>query len=193
MEESSLQDQVVLKPSIWKLLGLFLAAFVFVILGVVVIISDANLNTKLLGGYLCVIFFGGGALLILYKLILRKPTLIVSSYGIYPNYLSKSMRKWIPWKDIKKIGKSMQVIPADEYVTKQKYLVIYLKNPEKYDFERHFSNELAEDISSSLLSSIPDVLKRNLYIPSILLPYSIDKVLERIKKYPVEIIDDLSA
>ena len=186
------EEQLILKPSIIKMLLILLLCFGFAISGIFLLRSNADFRIKLLGGYLNIVFFGGGSLFLLYKLLFRKPTLIISSYGVYPNCLLKDIKKWIPWQDIEKIGTSQQNIYARRIsiytgrpATTQKYLVIYLKNPQKYNFEKYISKETGERIATAFENSIR--IKGDVYISDIMLPYSIDKVLLLFKKYPVKI------
>jgi len=190
------KDEVVLKPGIFKMFLYFLMCFCFVLIGVFIIKSDADLFTKIIGGYGCIIFFGIGSLMFLCKLVSTAPTLIISSKGIYTNWsLFKELRKWIPWDEIEKIGKTKQNIDAKGAMVSQEYLVIYLKNPKKFNFnnEKGDSKNIFKKIIGNSMgyynSNIG--LKGDLYIPSSTLNHSLEEVLLILKKYPVKIEKNL--
>jgi hypothetical protein len=141
-----------------------------------------------------VVFFGGGAVFFLYKIILRKPTLVINSKGIYPTYLWKDIRQLVLWEDIEKIGLLQQIIKSvGKYhsTTKYYHMAIYLKNPEKYNFEKYLSKETADRISSMLGGKYGEGIKADLLVPSTLLPYKIEKILDTLSNYPVKIDKEL--
>lgn len=188
-----MKDQAVLEPPILKLVGLFLLGILFSVgsLFLILYVHDFSFVEKamLAPG---VVFFGAATILILYKIIFRKPTLIISSKGIYPGLLFNA--KWIPWKDIKKIDRvkfewntryffTVSRIPIfGRTRLKQDYIVIHVKNPKRYNLNKYLSKRTGQKIAS-ILTSGEVKIKGDLYIPPVLLPYSLDKTLKILDKY----------
>jgi len=191
MQTNNPEKEIILKPSVLKLILLLLGSSAFVVAGIFFILSDLNLKIKLFAGYLNILFFGCGMILSLYKLIFRKPTLIVSSKGIYLNNLIGKQKQWVPWNDIKKIGRSQQNINVGLTSTKQMYLVIYLKDPQKYDFNKFITKEDAENIAKKFGAEYKEGIKGDVYVSAILLP-PLDQVLENLRKFPVEVDEALN-
>lgn len=178
--EDQTNESIILKPNIWKLLAVFFVCLLFSAGALVLLVfrqHQFSMADKFIG-YLSFLFFGFGTVLFLYKLITRKPTLIITSKGLFPSYLIKSAQQLILWEDILKVDK----VSVARYRNIQYYLAIYLKNPEKYSFDRYISKQISDGIRKSLGGLASDGIKGDLYIPSILLPMRIEKVLEILKK-----------
>lgn len=161
-------EKTELKPNFWTMFLYFLVCAAFVVGAIFIINSDANQKTKILGGYMGLILFGLGGIVFFYKAVIRKPTLTIDSEGIYPNFLRQSIRQLIPWKEISKIGIARQTISTYRATVKEKYLVIYLKNPDNFNFNKTITKEGAEKFASYLGNTL--IMKGDLYISLRLLP-----------------------
>ena len=91
----------------------------------------------LIVGYACVIFFGTGVLIFIFKLFDNKPGLLIDDQGITINPSSFS-NSFIKWSDIEKFG----ILN----ISRTKLILIYLKNPE--DFINSQTNSLKRKVAS---------------------------------------------
>jgi len=186
------KNEIIFQTPRLKMFLYFLICSGFVLIGAFILKYEADFYTKLIGGYLNIFFFGIGSLTFLYKLIFARPILIISSKGIYTNwFFFKELRKWIPWNEIERIGKNKQNIETKGARINQEYLVIYLKNPEKFDFNYETSdskNILKKIIGTSIgYFKSNNGLKGDLYIPPSILANSLEEGLLILEKYPVKI------
>lgn len=109
--------------SLRKLLLLLLASLVFVACGVWMVRDPgADEVEVILGGWLCIIFFGLCAIAFLAQLVLPKPRLTIDSCGI--TWTQRSDRT-IPWSNIEDVD--MLTVGRS-----QRYLVLWLSEPERY-------------------------------------------------------------
>ena len=145
-------------------------------------------------GLIALIVFGTGGLFLFYSSL--KPSLIINDEGICPNFLMKSLRRMILWKDIQKIVVVEQRISVLFFTTTEHYLSIKLKNPDQYGFNKYITKKSAEkvinrlDRALSLRRPKKTKLEYDIYVPSILLP-SKKKMQEIFKQFPVEVKDKI--
>ncbi|CAM4442031.1 STM3941 family protein [Paenibacillus tarimensis] len=100
------EREIVEYPSTGKLLKLLLASLVFVALGAVFIVVGTSEEDRSLGmtlaGIVTVAFFGACLLYFVYRLINRKPSLIINDEGIEDNSSYTGGGK-IRWEEIREI------------------------------------------------------------------------------------------
>ncbi len=126
-------DQTEIPTSKLKVTLLFFISIVFVTGGIEFIIhpqtfTDSGLYHRpgfeiLLVGYVCVIFFGAGAVIAIVKLLSNKPGLLIDNKGITINPGSFS-ESFIEWSNIESF------VIKDIYRTK--IITVYLKNPKQF-------------------------------------------------------------
>jgi hypothetical protein len=179
------QPKMEIRPGILKLFFTSLLFAAFVIGGIFVLSTSDDTMTRWLGGYLNILFFGGGGAFLIYR-ALSRPTMIVSSSGIVPTSVPHLSSQLIPWEDIQKIGMARQRILGYRTSTKQDYLAIYLKDAEKYDLKRIQANKAVTSVLRAIGNKM-GVNRNAIYTASILLPKSVKKTLELFKDYPVHI------
>jgi len=174
-------QEIILRPSLKKVWWVLLVSILFTIILTFSLVDDTSTQEKIIDGF-GILFFGGIGVFFLYKLVSREPTMIINSKGVYPSFLRKSIERFIPWEDIKKVSHAKQIIRS---AGTNEFLVIHLKNPEAYNFNDLIDKEHGLEIAKKL-SHITNI-KGDLYIPSIMLPHSVKKTLEIFKKYPVTV------
>ena len=139
-------DQMEIPISKLKVTLLFFISIVFVIGGIEFIIhpktfTDSGLYHRpgfeiLLVGYVCVIFFGAGAIIAIVKLVSNKPGLLIDNKGITinPGSFSKS---FIEWSSIENFG--------IKDISRTKMIMVYLKNPEEFisQLNNNFKRKMA--------------------------------------------------
>ena len=107
-----------------KKLLLLLGTSLLFVAGGAWIVRDpgADLVEVVLGGWLCIVFFGLGATVLLAQLVLPLPRLTIDSYGITWTQRSDATIPWTAIKDVDMltIGRS------------QRYLVLWLTEPERF-------------------------------------------------------------
>lgn len=209
-----MEPVIKIKPSlsnIFSLLPTLLGLLVFAILGYFL------RNMPFFIGWLSLIFFGGGFVLMTGMLIINfiYPTLQLDKIGMIPGfidlrYFSSNARKKILWEDVEKIsvGKSEVItnisnwsryLPWKKSTTTSTssnfdYLTIFLKYPEKYnlpDSPQMYNKEKEAALSMQGIA-VNSVAKFNnmghLNISGMLLPRKdLQRIIEAFKKYPVKI------
>ncbi len=128
-------EEKIIKLSKIKLFFAISASLLFVILGLWLILIDSetiesfrryNYPPVVHGaGVVLVLFFSFAGIMVLKKIFDQKPGLIFSSMGIIDNSSGMSDNILIPWSDISGIN-------VCHGAQKQKFLVVLLKNPDKY-------------------------------------------------------------
>lgn len=130
----SLEEKII-KLSKIKLFFAISASLLFVILGLWLVLIDSetiesfrryNYPLVVHGvGIVLVLFFSFTGIMTLKKIFDQKPGLIFNSMGIIDNSSGISDNLLIPWSDISGIN-------VYHGAQKQKFLVVLLKNPDKY-------------------------------------------------------------
>ena len=126
-----MNDRVEIELSKRKIILLFIAGVVFVIIGCWGAVKPEDFISPIfrnpgvirISGIAGVSFFGVGIVFIARKLFDNKPGLIIDRYGITNNTNVTSMGL-IEWNDITRIEKKQ--------VMSTKFLILYTDNPEKY-------------------------------------------------------------
>ena len=125
------EEQIEIPLSKNKLFFTLFGAIGFVLIGLWFLISPPISSTQIFGissiysivGFISVLFFGLGAVIIFRKISDEKAGIIINSQGIIDNSSGVSAGL-IPWKDIQEI-KVAQVM-------NQKFLMLIVKNPQDY-------------------------------------------------------------
>jgi hypothetical protein len=94
-------QQIVIPISKTKMIFLLLICFGFAYAGIYMITHSADIIGKVIG-YACLIFFGGGSLMGLYRLFQNKPGIILNNDDIV--YDTNSQEGFISWNDIDNIS-----------------------------------------------------------------------------------------
>lgn len=114
-----------------KMLATFFGATLFVILGAWFLINPPQISNRVFGnptlifatGLTSVIFFGAIAIIIIRKMMDKRPGLIINKEGIIDNSSGVSAGL-IPWNDIENITVTK--------VMSQRFLMIHVRNPQDY-------------------------------------------------------------
>lgn len=112
-----------------KMMASGVGAFLFVVLGCLLIINTINNPDQIIplvvkvGGSISIVFFGGVLIVIIIKLLDKKPAMVIDENGILDNASGVSAGL-ITWKDI--------THTRIEQVMNNRFLIIYTTNPEKY-------------------------------------------------------------
>ena len=146
------EDQIIIPFSKIKLTLMFLGSLMFVVLGLIFIISPTYLlrhekpNSILLFsvGLTSVMFFGMTLIYLLGRIINNKPGLIITKNGIIDNSGGVSIGQ-IYWSEIKDISIYEIKIPSRLIITKR-LIKIKVKNPQK------FINRQSNYINKKILS-----------------------------------------
>ncbi len=91
-----MNEEFVIKTSVWKTILYLMVCLLFVIAGVF-IIFDSNSLTKTIAGVLCIGFFGFGFFVLLYQVLNRRPRILIDEKGITDRMLGIGR---INWEDI---------------------------------------------------------------------------------------------
>ena len=112
-------DNLIVKNSKIKLVGLLLASIVFVVAGIW--IAQVGSPGKGIVGYICASFFALGIPVSLFQIFDHRPKLVIDSLGI-------DDKRWgigkIPWSEITNFNV--------RNIETQEFLCLYLENEEKY-------------------------------------------------------------
>jgi hypothetical protein len=128
MMESTDNDCVAVPLRKWKLLGLGLLAALFVA-GCVWIVGFPGSRrwppavADVAVGIVGIVFFGGGLVAIVWKLLDGKPGLVVDAEGFHDNSSAISAG-WVAWHEVLAITTS--------YVAGEQLITIHVRDPEKY-------------------------------------------------------------
>lgn len=96
---------------------------------------------------------------------------VVSHEGLYPSYVAPEYRTMIPWSNIERFGEAVAQMRGN----KMRYLAVYLRTPQD------FQNPMAQATDRALSQLLSDGGTAQLYIPSIMLPESVEKVVARLE------------
>jgi hypothetical protein len=117
------EDRIIVYPSRWKLVLLALGSLVFVFLCALIVLGWFGADFSLLvlvAAYVGVPFFSLCFVYWAYRLLRRKPSLVVDERGIYDN-ASAIGAGWLGWEEIKEMyvfeyqGQTMLgIVPEDE-------------------------------------------------------------------------------
>ncbi|WP_277017047.1 STM3941 family protein [Flavobacterium lindanitolerans] len=129
MDTSS--ETIIIKLSRKKMILALLGSFLFVIMGIWMVVSHKEMNSiflkfplaVLILGILSILFFGFLAILIIKKLSSQTDGLIISSEGITDNSSAISAG-FIPWTEITAI--------TETSYAGQAFVIIVIKNPEEF-------------------------------------------------------------
>lgn len=124
-------EQIEIPLSKSKMTLTFIGSLTFVAIGIWLLVKQPEFKNPILGhpnvvfivGIVSILFFGLIAILVFRKFFDKKPGLIINQQGIFDNS-SGVAAGLIPWTDIQEITISQ--------VMSQKFLMIIVKNPEKY-------------------------------------------------------------
>ena len=125
------QQEIIIRISKTKILGLFGLSLCFVILGIWIAFYAPDVKVEILNsdllkksvGFLSILFFGFMGVLILKKLFENKIAIRISSEGIY-EYSTVINNGLIKWENIEKIE------PIKVYT--QKFIRIIVNNPQDF-------------------------------------------------------------
>jgi hypothetical protein len=128
-------------------------------------------------GGLVALFMASAIVWFLFKINPFKPSIIINSIGILAAY--KKGSKIIPWTEIRQIEKFTQIIPQLSKTAfiplKQAYLVIYTEPKDSTYYDEGYGGSRMENIMKRL--------DKNLYVPSSMLPYKVDRVVTLLNAY----------
>lgn len=159
---------------LWKKLGIVFLAALFVVGG---ILGAVN-GSYLLGGLLAT-FFGAIGIIVLFA---PRTSLVVDGEGISPKTTlwSRELVK-IPWSQIKNISIATVSIPTVGGIQKQRYLAIYLHDPDY--LQRSGIEEIGKAIDELVGNKYADDGgTAQVYIPATRLPgFSLEKTVAEIK------------
>lgn len=118
-------DTLVIRSATRKYLVALLGSLAFVVAGILVLLAQAPEESPrtlaILGAWLCIIVFGGGALVFVSRLMDPRPRVVVDSRGILDRTLGVGL---IPWSDIKAAYRSS--------IGSQDAILLELRDPETY-------------------------------------------------------------
>ncbi len=154
-----------------KQIGLFLASLIFVYIGYLIINEEIRIRrmspeTTVFWGYLGIVFFGCGGVLILADILISKPALIINSNGIKNNshvgggYL-------IRWGNIK----TLKIIS----INKQRMIKIDLKDNNEIYSQVNF-------IARNWMKVNGRFMGTPTFIPAVMIKMNLDDVLEIIRE-----------
>ncbi len=177
-------NTLVLKQPLWKRVALLIAAAIFVVGGVYIILAGNYLL-----GILCTGFFGACGILMLLKP--SRVVLTADAEGIVPTFvLPKGSVTKIPWSMVDKI----YIATARMGSNKQHYLAITLHDPEFLT-----RNSTAQQIGAAMNQMIGSKMVDDggvaqIYIPAAALPgWSVGKIVEQLNELrPVPITSGLN-
>jgi hypothetical protein len=172
---------IVLKPKKGRSL-LFLIAFLALAwLGCYLSLFETQVDSSAWVGALISFLMAAPILWYLYKTNPFKASVIISTEGINLVYLKN--KKLILWNDIQSLEKFTQLVPqvskAAFIPLKQEYLVIYTEPKDPNYNESGYGQNRMKNILMRL--------DKNLYVPSIYLPYKVDKVIALIHDYKMRL------
>lgn len=93
-------------PSVGRLLLVALGALMFVVMGVYLCFGDRS-GPAVLGGVLSILFFGVCLLYVLWRLIVRRPAVVLDNTGLYDNASGVSAGH-LAWNEISQIMVTFQ-------------------------------------------------------------------------------------
>ncbi|OGX60574.1 MAG: hypothetical protein A2189_05110 [Paenibacillus sp. RIFOXYA1_FULL_44_5] len=116
------QQEIILYPSTGKLLRAILLSVLFVAAGVFVLETQTLWiwDILVIPG---ILFFGAGMLILLYRLINKKPSHVINEEGIWFNP-SRSNKEQIKWEDIQNL--------TIQQISRQRFIGIDLHNMEQF-------------------------------------------------------------
>ncbi len=159
------------RQNLWKRVVSLGASALMVIVGgalaVMPLDTDDTLLLRICGYVLIAIsLFGFYA-----SLTKSRTVFVVSHEGIYPSYVAAEYRAMIPWSNIERFGEAVAQMRGN----KMRYLAFYLRTPQD------FQSPMAQAADSALSKLVSDGGTAQLYIPSIMLPESVEKVVARLE------------
>ena len=170
------EETVVLKSNRAKILVSIVVWLLVVLLSVFLISHPKGISfIAVVCGWVLLPYSITYLFLSIYHLISPPSVLIISAEGVFPSCQPKEEQKLILWPDIEKIT----IRESSAYNNKHlKFLVINLKNPQKYNFHQ----KVAGTVLGEFLKSQP---KGHLYVAEQRLPASAEDAINILRKYPV--------
>ena len=125
------QEPIEISPGKFKNALLAVISVIFVLGGILILATGKDIKIAILG----IIFFGAAGTMPAYRLLARKPTLIIDDKSLTINTFRHTMK--IPWKDITQIEALLHTIlglggKIPPFI-KNHVLAIHVNNPEKYN------------------------------------------------------------
>lgn len=161
---------VTFRQNLWKRVFQAVSCALLIALGVVVLViatGEQNILMQGLGVLMIIFFLYAG-----YKaLTSSRIALIASAEGIMPMYLAPENRTLIPWSNIERMEKAVQSVKS----SKTSYLAFYLREPLPQEGEKMAM------MRRVLGGSMSDGAIADAYVPEILLPEKVEKVIERLE------------
>ena len=167
---------LVLKQPLWKKVGIFIIAVIFVAIGFLMLWNGEYLWGTIIAG-----FFG---LCAVYPMFRSRIALVADGEGITPtSALKKGSTLKIPWNKIQNIAVATQTIKTGRQIIpqKHKFVAIYLNDPNFAD-----AQPLLQQLSSEITNSagglgLDDGGKAQIYIPRVMLPCSAEEAVQKLK------------
>jgi hypothetical protein len=164
--ESIPMDDYVIYPSKLKLLLVALGSLSFVVLGIFLPTMTTDMYVVLIGTYVGVPFFGLCFLYAIYRLIFRKPSLIIANVGLFDN-ASALGAGLIRWTEISEVY-------IYEYMG-QRMIGIIVNDPKAVMARQPAFKRFMARMNSDLVGT-------PFNIPQTTVPVSVDEILARIEE-----------
>ena len=167
---------LILKQPLWKKVGIFIIAVIFVAIGFLML-----WNGEYLWGTITAGFF---SLCAVYPMFRSRIALVADGEGITPtSALKKGSTLKIPWNKIQNIAVATQTIKTGRQIIpqKHKFVAIYLNDPNFADAQPLLQQLSTEITSSAGGLGLDDGGKAQIYIPRVMLPCSAEEAVQKLK------------
>jgi hypothetical protein len=154
-----MNENIVIKTSIWKSFVLIAGCWIFVLIALLMWDQDS----KIIGTF-TILLFGGGSLAIVYRVLDRRPRLIIGTEGMTDRLLGVRRIDWVDILTAKLIS-----------VYGTKFVALKLNNTQKY-----LNRLLASSRKLTKVNRMLGFGELNLYLS--LLDTSADQVLQTVKQ-----------